>query len=184
MIEKVIMAGFGGQGIMSIGQMLAYAGMSENKSVTWLPSYGPEMRGGTANCHVIVSDRDVASPVVNEASAAIIMNKPSLFKFQKQVGKDGFLLINSSLIDVKSDSSDVHTYYIPANEIALELGNIKIANMVMLGAFINLTKVVSMDAVIEALKKVLGKAKANLVSINIEALMKGADLASHSVIAV
>lgn len=184
MTEKVIMAGFGGQGIMSIGQMLAYAGMSENKSVTWLPSYGPEMRGGTANCHVIVSDNEVASPVVNEATAAIIMNKPSLVKFQKQIRKQGFLLVNSSLIDTKADSEGVHTYYIPANEVALELGNKKIANMVMLGAYISLTKVVNMEAAIEALKKVLGQAKNHLVAINVKALIKGADLVRHQVLAV
>jgi 2-oxoglutarate ferredoxin oxidoreductase subunit gamma len=143
MIEKVIMAGFGGQGVMSIGKMLTYAGMTESKEVSWLPSYGPEMRGGTANCHVIVSDNEVASPVVNDATAALILNKPSLHKFEKCVQKNGFLIINSSLIDVKSSRDDVHSYYIPANDIAMELGNVRIANMVMLGAYIDLTNVPS-----------------------------------------
>ena len=119
MLQKVIMAGFGGQGIMSIGQMLAYAGMKEMKQVTWLPSYGPEMRGGTANCHVVVSDDDVASPVVNEATAAIIMNKPSLLKFEQTVKKAGFLLVNSSLVDVKASKKDVMAYYLPTNDYSL-----------------------------------------------------------------
>jgi len=184
MIEKVIMAGFGGQGIMSIGQMLAYAGMTESKEVSWLPSYGPEMRGGTANCHVIVSDTEVASPVVNDATAALILNKPSLYKFEEFVKKEGYLLINSSLIDVKASRDDLHTYYIPANDIALELGNIRIANMVMLGAYIALSKVVKMESIIDSLKKVLGKGKANLIDINVEALLKGAGLVETSVMAV
>ncbi|MDA3847674.1 MAG: 2-oxoacid:acceptor oxidoreductase family protein [Vallitaleaceae bacterium] len=184
MIEKVIMAGFGGQGIMSIGQMLAYAGMTESKEVSWLPSYGPEMRGGTANCHVIVSDTEVASPVVYDATAALILNKPSLYKFEDSVKKDGFLLINSSLIDVKTDREDVHAYYIPANDIALELGNIRIANMVMLGAYIALSQVVKMDSIIESLKKVLGKAKENLVEVNVKALLKGASIVQAASVAV
>jgi 2-oxoglutarate ferredoxin oxidoreductase subunit gamma len=173
--EQVIFAGFGGQGVMSLGQLLTYAGMIEGKNVSWLPSYGPEMRGGTANCGVIVSDKPVGSPIVTDATAAIIMNLPSLFKFEQDVVKDGILLINSSLIDQKTSRDDVRAYYIPANEIAVEIGNAKVANMVMLGALLELTKAVEVDSIMAALKKVFGPAKEHLLPVNKEALKKGAE---------
>ncbi len=173
--EKVILAGFGGQGVMSMGQLLTYAGMIENKHVSWLPSYGPEMRGGTANCAVIVSDTPVGSPIItNDATAAIVMNLPSLVKFEGNLVAGGNLLINSSLITQKAERADVKTYYISANEIAGEIGNSRVANIVMLGAYLELTKVVSVDSVIEALKKVFGPDKQHLVPLNKEALERGA----------
>ena len=173
-MEKIIIAGFGGQGIMSMGQMLAYAGMTEDKNVTWLPSYGPEMRGGTANCHVVVSESEVASPMITKASTVIVMNLPSLEKFEKNVVPGGKLFINKSLIDKKSTRDDIDVYYIDANNIASDLGNLKIANMVILGAFLEVSKIVSTDSVIKALEKVLGKGKRDLIDINKEALFKGA----------
>ncbi|KXG75074.1 2-oxoacid:acceptor oxidoreductase family protein [Thermotalea metallivorans] len=172
--QQVICAGFGGQGVMSMGQLLTYAGMLEGKNVSWLPSYGPEMRGGTANCSVIVSDSPVGSPIVTDATAAIVMNLPSLLKFEKDLVKDGILLINSSLIDKKASRNDIRAYYVPANEIANEIGNSKVANMVMLGAFIELTKTVEVDSVIAALKKVFGPSKEHLIPMNQEALERGA----------
>lgn len=174
MTEQVIIAGFGGQGVMSIGQILTYAGMTESKEVSWLPSYGPEMRGGTANCNVIVSDKAVASPIVTGATAAIVLNKPSLDKFENSVKENGHLLINSSLIDKKASRDDIRVHYIDANDIAVELGNSRIANMVMLGAYLELTNVVSVESVVKGLKKVLGKAKEHLIDINIEAMKRGA----------
>ncbi len=174
MTEQVIIAGFGGQGVMSIGQILTYAGMTENKEVSWLPSYGPEMRGGTANCNVIVSTKPIASPIVTGATAALVLNKPSLEKFEKAVKADGHILINSSLIDKKAKREDINAHYIPANEIAIELGNTRIANMVMLGAYLELTHVVSIESVAKGLEKVLGKEKEHLVEINIEAMKRGA----------
>jgi 2-oxoglutarate ferredoxin oxidoreductase subunit gamma len=175
MEERVIMAGFGGQGVMSMGQLLTYAGMIENKNVSWLPSYGPEMRGGTANCNVMVSDEPVGSPIVTEATCAIVMNRPSLDKFEKDIVKGGNLLINSSLIDKKAERDDINIYYIPANDIAVELGNTKVANMVMLGAFLEITKAVKFESVIEAFKKVFGESKAHLIPLNQKALEKGAE---------
>ncbi|GAB6085381.1 2-oxoacid:acceptor oxidoreductase family protein [Alkaliphilus crotonatoxidans] len=175
MTEKIIMAGFGGQGVMSMGQLLTYAGMIENKQVSWLPSYGPEMRGGTANCAVIVSSTPVGSPIITEdATAAIIMNLPSLVKFEQNIVSGGKLLINSSLIDQKTSRDDVEAYYIPANEIANDLGNSRVANMVMLGAYLELTKAVEVESVIEAFKKVYGEGKAHLIPLNKEALERGA----------
>lgn len=176
MEQRVIMAGFGGQGVMSMGQLLAYAGMLENKNVTWLPSYGPEMRGGTANCHVIVSEKEIAAPVISEATAAIIMNRPSLDKFENSVVPGGVIFVNSSLVNRKVQRTDVEVYEIPANEIALEMGNLKVANMVMLGAFLEKTKIVDPESVLESLKKVLGESKANLIPINREALKRGAEV--------
>ncbi len=172
--QQVIIAGFGGQGVMSMGQLLTYAGMLEDKNVSWLPSYGPEMRGGTANCNVIVSDNTVGSPLVTEANTAIVMNLPSLDKFEGRVVKDGILLINSSLIEKKASRTDIRAYEIPANEIANELGNIRIANMVMLGAYLELTQIVSKESIIESLKKVLGPSKEKFIPVNEKALEMGA----------
>ncbi|TCO71804.1 2-oxoacid:acceptor oxidoreductase family protein [Marinisporobacter balticus] len=174
MKQEIICAGFGGQGVMSMGQLLTYAGMLEEKHVSWLPSYGPEMRGGTANCSVIVSETPIGSPIVTEGTSAIVMNLPSLIKYEKHLAKDGLLLINSSLIDQKTSREDVKVYYIPANEIANELGNGKAANMVMLGAFLEITKVVSIDSILAAFKKVFGPSKEKHIPMNKEALEKGA----------
>jgi 2-oxoglutarate ferredoxin oxidoreductase subunit gamma len=173
MTEKVIIAGFGGQGILSIGKMLAYAGMIEEKHVSWLPSYGPEMRGGTANCNVIISDHMIASPIVDEATALIALNKPSLDKFEEKVLSNKLILINSSLTP-KKNMINKNIYYIPANDIAHNIGNIKIANMVMLGAYLELTKVVKYDTVIKALKKLLGESKNIFFDMDIVGLQKGA----------
>ncbi|MGO1368956.1 MAG: 2-oxoacid:acceptor oxidoreductase family protein [Senegalia sp. (in: firmicutes)] len=175
MQESIIIAGFGGQGVMSIGQLLTYAGMIENKNVSWLPSYGPEMRGGTANCNVMVSDSNIGSPIVTEATAAIVMNRPSLEKFENDIIKGGNLLINSSLIDSKPKRDDLKVYYIPANELAMDIGNSKVANMIMLGAYLELTNAVEIDSIIEAFKKVFGDSKSHLIPINKEALEKGAE---------
>jgi 2-oxoglutarate ferredoxin oxidoreductase subunit gamma len=173
MTHQIIIAGFGGQGIMLMGQLLAYAGMLEGKNVSWLPSYGPEMRGGTANCNVIISDEPVASPIVAEATAVMVMNRPSLDRFENAVMKDGVLLVNSSIIDKKASRDDIEVLYIPANEIADWLGNGRVANMVMLGSYIAKTGAVSSVSVIESLKKMLGPSKGHLIRVNEEALLKG-----------
>ncbi|MHB1315668.1 MAG: 2-oxoacid:acceptor oxidoreductase family protein [Christensenellales bacterium] len=176
MNQQLIIAGFGGQGVLSMGQLLAYAGMLEGKNVSWLPSYGPEMRGGTANCHVIISDSPVGSPLVTEATAAIVMNKPSLDKFESAVIPGGLLLVNSSLIDRKSIRNDIETVYIPANDLAVEMNNEKVANMIILGAYLKKTQIVQAESVLESLKKVLGPGKEKLIPVNREALSKGASL--------
>lgn len=174
--ERVLCAGFGGQGVMSLGQLLTYAGMIENKHVTWLPSYGPEMRGGTAYCNVVVSDTPVGSPIVTgNATCAIVMNRPSLLKFEKSVVPGGMILVNSSLIDQTVTRRDVHAYYIPAGQLASECGNVKAANMVMLGAYIALTGSVQVASIIKALKKVFGKKGHSFLDLNIEAMRRGAD---------
>ena len=171
---RVICAGFGGQGVMSMGQLLTYAGMLENKEVSWLPSYGPEMRGGTANCAVTVSDHEVGSPLItDDATAAILMNLPAFRKFQNDVIPGGKILVNSSLIKEKVERDDVDVYYVPANDIAAELGNPKVANMIMLGAYLGVSGTVEVDSVLEAFKKVFGERKAKFIPLNRAALGKG-----------
>ena len=178
MEQKVIMAGFGGQGVMAIGKLLAYAGMIEGKNVTCMPSYGPEMRRDTANCAVVVSEEEVGSPLISkDGTAAIVMNLPSMVKFEKELVPGGKLIINKSLIDVEPERKDLDVYYIEANELALELGNSKVANMVMLGAYLEITKAVEIESVLQAFIKVFGEDKRDLVPLNKEALLKGAQAA-------
>ncbi|HZK01135.1 MAG TPA: 2-oxoacid:acceptor oxidoreductase family protein [Tissierellaceae bacterium] len=175
MEERIIAAGFGGQGVMALGQMLTYAGMVEDKHVSWVPSYGVEMRGGTANCNVVISDELVGSPVVIDATTVFVLNQPSFDKFEKSVVPGGKLFVNSSLIDSKSEREDIDVYYVPANDIANELGNSRVTNMAMLGAYLEITKIVGMDSVEKAYGEVFGERKAHLFPINKEAIDKGAE---------
>lgn len=177
MEERIIIAGFCGQGVMAMGQLLTYSGMIEDKNVSWLPSYGPEMRGGTANCNVIISSEPVGSPLVIEATSVIVLNKPSLDKFENNVIKGGNLFINSSLIEQKSDRDDIKVYYIPASEIANELGNPRTANMVMLGAYLEVVKPIDVESIYTAFPEVFGSNRLHLLPINKEALAKGAEIA-------
>ena len=174
--HEMICAGFGGQGVLLMGQLVAYAGMNEGKNVSWLPSYGPEMRGGTANCNVVVSDAEVGSPVVTQGDGVVVMNLPSLEKYEKNVKPGGKLFINSSLIDKKAERTDIEVYYVPASEIADELGNSRVANIVMLGAYLAKTGVVSPDTVIQCLAASFGEKKAHLIPLNRQAIEKGAEL--------
>lgn len=174
--QKICCAGFGGQGVLSMGKLLAYAGMLEGKEVSWCPSYGPEMRGGTANCAIVVSDEPVGSPVITKnATASVVMNQPSFDKFVDIVGADGNIILNSSLIDKKVERTDVHAFYIPANDIAKELGNPKLANIILLGALLEVDKTVSVQAVLDAFTKVFGESKAKFIPINKQALERGAE---------
>ena len=174
MKEQCIFAGFGGQGMLLIGKFLAEAGMETGKHVSWLPSYGPEMRGGTANCSVVVSDRPVASPLINVADTVLAMNKPSLPKFEGSVKAGGLLLVNSSIIDIKTSREDVDAVYVPCNEIAESIGNLKGPNVVFLGAYIaKKPDVISEDAIINAMRIELGEKKAKFLDGNIKALQAG-----------
>jgi len=176
MLEEIIIAGFGGQGVMSMGQLIAYAGMLEGKGVSWLPSYGPEQRGGTANCAVVVSDEPVGSPLVTKPSTAIVLNNPSFDKFEPRVRSGGLLILNSSLVVRTSERKDIQTIEISATDLANDLGNSRVANMILLGAFLERTKIVSEEAILESLKKVLSAEKHHLIEINEQALKKGASL--------
>jgi 2-oxoglutarate ferredoxin oxidoreductase subunit gamma len=178
MLQEIILAGFGGQGVMSMGQLLAYAGLEEEKFVSWIPSYGPEMRGGTANCSVTISDKEVSSPIITEPNTLIVLNRPSLDKFEKDVKPDGWVLLNSSMIDREPSRNDLRVLKIPAVEIANnKLNNSRVANMIILGAFIQLTKSVALESVVGALKKVLPEYRYHLIPLNRQALELGIELA-------
>lgn len=171
--EKVIIAGFGGQGVMTMGQLLSYCATEKDINTLWFPSYGPETRGGTANCSVTISEEYVNSPVISTPDSVIIMNKPSLAKFQPKLKKGGNLFVNTSLVKDVEFRDDINTYEVDANNLALELGNLKVANMVMLGAYLAITNIFSETDVIEILKKKFTGSKANLIEINRKALETG-----------
>lgn len=169
-MHKLVIAGFGGQGVMLIGQMIAYAGMLEGKEVTWMPSYGPEMRGGTANCSVIVSDKRISSPIVTDATAVVAMNLPSLMKFENLIKPGGQLFVNTSLIKEQPSRNDVEIYNIDANEIAVGLHNDKVSNMVILGAIVNKTGIVKLESIEKVMDKLFTGNKAKLLPLNKQAL--------------
>ncbi len=168
--HKLIIAGFGGQGVMLIGQMIAYAGMLEGKEVTWMPSYGPEMRGGTANCTVIVSDKKINSPIISEATSVVAMNLPSMVRFEDTVVPGGKLFVNRSLIKEKPGRDDIDVYYIDANEIAASLQNDKAANMVILGAIARVTGIVELESIEKVMEKLFIGNKSKLIPLNKQAL--------------
>lgn len=173
MQDKIIIAGQGGQGALRIGQMIAYAGMSEGKETTWLPSYGAEMRGGTANCSVIVSDELIASPIISQPNVCIVMNKPSLLKFENWVAPGGVLIINSSMVADGASREDISVYAIPADDIAEEEGNPKGANMVLLGAYLALSKGVALKKVYEVIDNSFTGAKAKYAGANKKLVQRG-----------
>ena len=173
MTNEIMIAGFGGQGVMAIGKTLAEAGMKEGKDVSWLPSYGPEMRGGTANCCVVISSEPIICPIVLEPTELIAMNLPSLLKFEPTVVPNGTVFVNSSIIQEKVQRTDLRAIYVPCLEIAQELGNLKVANMVMLGAIQAATEVVTDDNLVQTLRDWLGEKKAHLLEINLKAIEAG-----------
>jgi 2-oxoglutarate ferredoxin oxidoreductase subunit gamma len=176
MYQGVIMSGFGGQGIVSAGILLAYAGMLDGKYVTFFPAYGAEMRGGTANCSVVISSEEIAAPVVTYPNTLIVMNEPSLARFEPKVKPNGLMLLNSSLVSGKPQRSDLTIDYIQANKIAEEMGIVKIANMVMVGAFAKKTQAVTLESLVNSLPKVFPRAKKEIMEKNVEAIKKGAEL--------
>jgi Pyruvate:ferredoxin oxidoreductase and related 2-oxoacid:ferredoxin oxidoreductases, gamma subunit len=174
--QDVIMAGFGGQGVMLIGNLLAYAGMDANLNVTFIPVYGPEMRGGTANCTVVVSSEEIGSPIIQRPKGIIALNQPSLEKFQPKVEDGGVAVVNSSLIDMSlADTQRLRIAGVAANAIAHELGNTRMVNMVALGAYVKATGVMPLDAVIGALEHVFPPRNHKLIPKNAEALRAGFD---------
>jgi len=182
MHEEIIISGFGGQGALFAGQVLAYAGMAEGRHVTWIPSYGPEMRGGTARCTVIISDDEIGSPLVRRPTAAIVMNIPSMEKYEPLVQEGGVLVYNTSLIDRLAQREDIRSVAVPATDIAVELGNPRLANMVMLGVFLALTRVVSPSTVEQVLDEHLADRWRHLLEPNKEALRRGMALALEELV--
>ncbi|HHW93812.1 MAG TPA: 2-oxoacid:ferredoxin oxidoreductase subunit gamma [Clostridiaceae bacterium] len=172
--HEIIVAGFGGQGVMAIGTTMSEAAMAQGLNVSWLPSYGPEMRGGTANCSVVIADTEIISPIVLEPSELIAMNLPSLDKFEPSVKPGGLILVNESIVERKVQRDDVQAVYVPSLEIASELGNMRVANMAMLGAYIEATKYLAFETVVDMLRNIFTGKKAHLVELNEVALQRGA----------
>lgn len=175
MYQGIRISGFGGQGVISAGVLLAQAGMMEGKEVSFFPAYGAEMRGGTANCSVVVSSDEVSTPIVTTPDTAIVLNEPSLAKFEPLVKPGGLLIVNTSLVNSKPTRKDIRILNVPCNEIANELGNAKVMNMVAMGAFAAATGAMSIDAIAKALPKVYKKLKPEVIELNVKALKRGAE---------
>ncbi len=173
MTYETIMAGFGGQGLLFSGKVLAHAALIENKELSWLPSYGPEMRGGTCNCSVIVSDDPVGSPIIAHPNILMVMNEPSLDKFEDTVAPGGTIFVDSSLISRKVRRTDVEVVYIPATQMATEMQATSLANMIILGAIVQKLQCVKPETITEALKETISARKANLLDLNLKAVAEG-----------
>lgn len=171
--HEIIFAGFGGQGVLSMGLIIAYGGMIEGKEVSWMPSYGPEMRGGTSNCIVIVSDNRISSPIITKFDSAIILNQPSLDKFEKAVKPGGVLLYEKSTIIHPPTRTDIETICIPAIEEADKLKAKQVANMVMVGAFLEKNPIIKIENIVSALKKALPEHRHKMIPVNEQALLRG-----------
>lgn len=177
MQEEVIVSGFGGQGSLFAGQLLAYAAMDQGLHVTWIPSYGPEMRGGKARCTVVLSDEEIGAPLVRRPSASIVLNIPSMEAFEPAVKPGGVLVVNSSMVPAESDRDDITVVYVPASDLATELGSVRLANVICLGALVKATVVLPVEAIAQALEDHLPERHRNLLELNKEALGRGAELA-------
>ncbi len=176
MTNEILFAGFGGQGVLSMGQTLAYASMIESKEVSWMPSYGPEMRGGTANCIVIVSDKPISSPIINKFDAVVALNQPSLDKFEKAVKPNGVLIYDSGSVIIPPSRTDITVVPVAAEFEALKLGNVRVRNMVLLGGFLSVCQVVNVSSVMKALSEVLPERYHHLLPVNQQALERGEEL--------
>ncbi len=175
MTTQLLLAGFGGQGILFAGKFLAYKGLLEGRQLSWLPSYGPEMRGGTANCSVILSDDPVGSPIVSNPDILVAMNLPSLDKYEDAVVPGGIILVDSTLIERKVKRNDVKVFYIPTTQLAQQMNAPTLANMIMVGKLIRESGMVKKDGIEEALGKVVSAKRANLLEINLKAIQCGMD---------
>ncbi len=176
MHEEIIFAGFGGQGVLFAAQLLAYAGMMQGKEVAWVPSYGPEMRGGTAAAAVIISDDEIGSLEVSQPTVAVVMNPPSLDKYAPMVKKGGLLVVNRSLISTPVTRDDIDVLDVKANDVALEMGSDRLANMVILGSVLAATGVMPIEMIVAAMKKTLTGRKARFIADNEAAVRRGMDL--------
>lgn len=177
MLKEMIFSGFGGQGVLSMGKLLAYAAMKEGKEISWMPSYGPEMRGGTANCMVNVSDEPISSPVVTQYDVAVVLNLPSLKKFEPRVKKGGILIWESSTIKQGPTRDDINIYPLPAIDKATnELKNVKVMNMLVLGSLVKIMDIVKKESLLLALKETLPARHHKLIPVNEEAIELGMSL--------
>jgi 2-oxoglutarate ferredoxin oxidoreductase subunit gamma len=179
MQEEIIVSGFGGQGTLFAGQLITYTAMDEGQHVTWMPSYGPEMRGGTAHCTVIISDEDIGSPVIHQPSICIVMNPDSMDKYEPLVKPGGLLVVNSTLVRDRSQRADIECVYIPANDLAAELGNVRMANVVLLGAMLGQREIVSIEGIKRTLDQHIPVERRRIVEPNKQALDRGVRYVRH-----
>ena len=182
MQTEIIISGFGGQGVLFAGQLLAYTALDNDLHVTWFPSYGPEMRGGTAHCTVIISENEIGSPVVKNPRAVIVMNLPSLEKYEPLVKAGGALVVNQSLVDREPERDDIRVLMVPANEIAEEMGNKRLANMILLGALLAMDDALTTEQVAASLKVHIPEHRRNLLEANYDALERGAQIAQETAV--
>ena len=173
MQKEIIISGFGGQGVLFAGQLLSYAAMDEDLHVTWIPSYGPEMRGGTANCTVVISDEEIGSPMVSSPAAVIAMNRPSLDKYENLIKEGGVLVVNQSMVDREVTRSNIKTVLVPSSDIAEELGDRRMANMVLIGALLANLDLLPTAAIEKALEEHLPARHHKLLPLNLEAIQRG-----------
>jgi 2-oxoglutarate ferredoxin oxidoreductase subunit gamma len=173
MHEEIIVSGFGGQGALFAGQLLTYTGMDEGCHVTWIPSYGPEMRGGTAHCIVILSDDDIGSPIIREPTICVVMNPPSMDKYEPLIKPGGLLVVNSTLVRPRSERDDITAVYIPANLLAAELGNVKMANVILLGALLGTREILPIESVKRTLDLHIPERRKHIIEPNKRALDRG-----------
>lgn len=176
MATQILIAGFGGQGVLFAGKFLAYKGLTEGKQVSWLPSYGPEMRGGTANCSIILSDDPIGSPIVSNPDVLFAMNLPSLDKYENEVKSGGTIIVDSTLIKRKVVREDVNVFYVPATQMAADISAPALANMIMVGKAIKETGAVSIEGLEDGLKKVVPPKKADMIALNLKAVETGYDM--------
>lgn len=176
MSEEIIIAGFGGQGVLSMGQILCYSGVMQEKEVSWMPSYGPEMRGGTANCTAIISDEQISSPVLNSYDTAIVLNQPSMDKFEDSVKPGGLLIYERNGMTRKPRRNDINIFSIPAYDESVLMNNTKVFNMIIIGGFLKVKPILELENVIKGLKKVLPERYHNLIPLNEEAIRRGMDI--------
>ena len=183
MLQELVISGFGGQGVLSMGKILAYSGIMENKEVSWFPAYGPEQRGGTANVTVIISDRPISSPVVNQYDIAIVLNQPSLDKFEERVKPGGVLIYDSYGINRKVERKDIHVYRINAMDESMKMDNTKVFNMIILGGLLRISPMVQLENVMRGLKKSLPERHHKLLPMNEQAILRGMEIVEHEQVA-
>ncbi|NMB05758.1 MAG: 2-oxoglutarate ferredoxin oxidoreductase subunit gamma [Bacteroidales bacterium] len=183
MLQELVISGFGGQGVLSMGKILAYSGIMENKEVSWFPAYGPEQRGGTANVTVIISDRPISSPVVNQYDIAIVLNQPSLDKFEERVKPGGVLIYDSYGINRKVQRKDIHVYRINAMDESMKMDNTKVFNMIILGGLLRISPMVELENVMKGLKESLPERHHKLLPMNEQAILRGMEIVEHEQVA-
>ncbi len=176
MLQEIVIAGFGGQGVLTMGEILAYSGIMEDKEVSWFPAYGPEQRGGTANVTVIISDEPISSPVVNKYDVAIVLNQPSLDKFEEKLKPGGILIYDGYSVNKKAERKDINVYRVNAMEEATKMDNTRVFNMIILGGLLKISPIIKIENVMKGLKETLPERHHHLLPMNEQAILRGMEI--------